>query len=70
MEEFGERLEKAITAKGMTLMKFSEKYGFSYRTIHSYTVGDRTPTLQMLKEICEDLEISADWLIWGKEEEK
>lgn len=58
---FRQRLE---SIKGqMSVTDFAEKLGLSRQTIGFYLNGDRIPDIQTLRQICEECNISADYLL-------
>ena len=48
-----------IEKSGLTLMEFSKKYGFKYRTIQELRLGNRkpsSPSVALLKRIEEEID--------------
>lgn len=51
---------------GLSQEEFSQHIGFNKNTIGNYERGERTPDVVFLKTICEKLNVSPDWLLWGQ----
>jgi len=60
----GDRL-KALRG-GLSQDEFSQRIGFHKNTIGNYERGERTPDVDFLRAVCEKLDISSEWLLWGK----
>lgn len=64
----GERLNKALSSKGMKQIYLARITGLTAPTICAYVNGSRTPRADHIVVICNALDISADWLL-GMENE-
>jgi transcriptional regulator with XRE-family HTH domain len=62
LEGFSKRLVEERIKKGITQKELAEKIGISQRMLVHYEKSDRIP-LKHLKEICEVLNISSDFLL-------
>ena len=67
--EFGTRLRKTMEEKHITQEKLSSKTGLTTVAI-SYICGNRgiNPSYESLVKICKALDVSADYLLFGKGE--
>lgn len=63
---FGDRLQKEIVKKCVHRTNFSKKTGICDKSIVAYIRNDRYPNMGTMKLICETLNVSADYLIWGR----
>ena len=66
---FGERLYNKITEVYGSKYAFCNATGISRHTIDSYCKNMRHPNTLILAELCKKLDVSADWLIFGKKAE-
>lgn len=48
--------------------KLASMIGKERKVIYSYLYGDTTPDALTLARLCVALDISADWLLFGKDE--
>ena len=58
----GERIKLARTGKGLTLEKLSEKIGISRNFLWEIEDGRKAPALPTFYNICDALNVSADFL--------
>lgn len=65
--DFQERLKIAIIRKGYKLEELSEKSGITVNTIINWKKGKCEPSLFGIMCVAEALDVSLDWLAWGKE---
>jgi hypothetical protein len=64
---FGERLHEAIAVCGYRSdAAFSRKIGISATRLGNFTNGWRWPEPELLGVICEHLDCTADYLLYGK----
>lgn len=70
MKTFGERLKYARRAKNITQKDLAEKCGVKASVFGHYEHDRNGPTMEVLKKICTELEISADWLLGLCDDEK
>ena len=66
---FSERVLQARKAKGMSQEKLAELVGVSRQAVSKWETGEAKPDVDKLIAICEALELSMDYLCFGKEEE-
>lgn len=52
----------------LSVAKLSEKIGIPQRTIVSYERNERTPSLEFLAQLCNILNINANWFLSNKGE--
>ena len=62
--ELGSRLK--TLRGGLSQEEFSQRIGFNKNTIGNYERGERTPDVVFVKTVCEKLEVSPEWLLWGQ----
>lgn len=65
--DFCKRLKDCIFDHGYSLPEFADKYNYSRTTVYAWTRGDRVPTLYCLSRLCKQLNVTADYLMFGKE---
>ena len=70
MDTYGERLLKARTSKKLSREELGKLCGITGRTIQNYELGYITPNkINTSQKLAEALEISVDYLMYGKKEE-
>lgn len=67
--EFSERVLQARKAKGMSQEKLAELIGVSRQAVSKWETGEAKPDVDKLIAICEALELSMDYLCFGKQDE-
>lgn len=65
-DHMGDRLRKAITANGIKRYVLIAKTGISSATLSRYEHGNRTATLGTVIILCDELDISIEWLVRGE----
>lgn len=60
---FGKRLKMILAEKKLTQRDLGNKLGISYRTVNVYCQGKNYPTVEGLIDICNVLNINADFLL-------
>jgi transcriptional regulator with XRE-family HTH domain len=56
-------LKLILEIKGLSQKDLSEKTGITQATISRYINGSRLPSAESIITICEELNISSDWLL-------
>ena len=69
-ELIGERIKKIRKSKKLTQKMLADKVGTSICIISKWETGERYMNSFNLINICEALEVSADYLLFGKEQEE
>ena len=69
-ELIGERIKKMRKSKKLTQKMIADKVGTSLSVISRWETGERYMNSFNLINICEALEVSADYLLFGKEQEE
>lgn len=64
MEALGDRI-KAIRGN-ISQTVFSEKLGITQNTLSRYERNQRLPDAQLIAELCNSFNISADWILTGR----
>ena len=59
----GKRLKKLMEIKGINQKELSEKAGLTHVTISRYVNDKRGKEFDRLKDLCLELDVSADWLL-------
>lgn len=67
MKDFYRRLAQAFYRSDKTIHQFAKDIGKSEKTVNMYLMGRSTPDAQVLRRICDTLDVSADWLVLGDE---
>lgn len=60
---FNERLKEAIISRGMNQRKFAMDFGVSEQTLSKWIRGERCPHIDVVVQICDYFDVSADWLL-------
>jgi transcriptional regulator with XRE-family HTH domain len=69
MNNLNERLKNAIRKSKYTQKEIAKILNTSQNTLTSYTTGKASITVEMLKNICELIDTSITWIIYGEEKE-
>ena len=64
---FADRLKKAREDKKIGKGELADRVHISRETVKSYENGDNAPTLTIIAKIAVVLEVSLDWLAYGKD---
>ena len=67
---FSERMVRARKKTGMTQSEVAERLNVSFQAISLWERGESTPEISKLADISELYQISLDWLLTGKQEER
>lgn len=67
---FAERLAAARKNKGMTQSDVAERLGVSFQAVSLWERGETTPEIDKLEDLAKLYQISLDWLLTGKQEER
>ena len=70
VESIGERIKKIRKSKKLTQKMLADKVGTSISVISRWETGERYMNSFNLINFCEALEVSADYLLFGKEQEE
>ncbi len=70
MKSFGDNLKEARTKKGVSQGQLSELMGIHSAHISRYERNQTIPSVDVVKKFADILEVSADLLIYGTEDEK
>lgn len=63
MSVINNRLNEAMTARGMTASELSQKSGLSKSTISRYLSNERSPKSEAITKMAQALDVSASWLL-------
>jgi transcriptional regulator with XRE-family HTH domain len=64
---FGTRLKKSRLLREMSATALHERTGIAKSSLTRYEKGDRTPGCKELRLLCEALDVSPSYLLWGDE---
>ncbi|MCD8018416.1 MAG: helix-turn-helix domain-containing protein [Clostridiales bacterium] len=64
---FGDRLKGVLEERGMTRAECAEECETSEANIKNWTSGKKFPNSGNLAILCETLNVSADYLLFGRE---
>lgn len=70
LKEMGKRIYEARTHMGYTQEALANKLSLSYRTISAAENGHKALRPENLIKLCEALQVSADYILTGKESPK
>ena len=60
----GQKIRKVLEDRNMTQTELARRCGFSNRTISRHiNINKPVYTYDILKRMCEELDVSADWLL-------
>lgn len=60
---FRVRLRSARERRRISQKVLSERCGLSGKMVGLYERGERMPNIRTVKALCEELDVSADWLL-------
>ena len=63
MDEFSLRLRQARLRRNLGQKTLSERCGLSGNMVGRYERGERVPNALTVKTLCQELDVSADWLL-------
>lgn len=63
---FADRLNRAISDKGISKKKLGALIGCDRRTVYEWCWGDTMPNALLLARMCKVLNVSADYLLFGE----
>lgn len=66
-KEMGRRIKEARKAKNYTVERFAEIMDLSTQTITNIEAGKKGTSVTTLAKICRNLEISSDYILFGKQ---
>lgn len=66
---FSSRIKDLRVSLGLTQVEFAEKIGTTQATLSSYENTDKTPSLDIVKNIADTFSISIDWLLGRSEKQ-
>lgn len=64
---FRDKVEILLRRKGYKKTEFADRLGITYRALANYLSGARSPRAAILKKICEELEVTAEFLFDDKQ---
>lgn len=67
MLTYSDKIKEIRKVSGLSVPKLAEKINIPARTIVSYETG-RTPSLDFLTQLCNEMNVNANWFISGKGE--
>lgn len=67
--EIGARIREARNARGMTQDDLAAAVGVSDKAISSWETARSLPAAYYLRDICAALGVSADWVLFGEDEQ-
>lgn len=68
--DFKERLGLTIKSRNISKRKLAERIDHHESSVYKWCNGEAEPTLFALRLLCKELKCSADWLIFGKNNEQ
>lgn len=64
---FSDKVEILLRRKNWKKTEFADKLGITYRALANYLSGARNPRDIIMKKICDELEVSRDFLLDEKQ---
>lgn len=65
---FADRLVQVMDLREQNTSQLAKTIRVDRKTIYCYRCGETSPSATILARICENLRVSADWLLFGKGE--
>ena len=65
-EKIGKLIKEIRTSQKLSQQKFAEKYGVTYQAVSKWENGKNMPDITILKQICNDNNISLDDFLEAK----
>lgn len=69
-ESMGERIRKIRKGKKLTQKKLADKVGTTHCSISNWEEGKRYMNIYYFAKLCKALDVSADYILYGKEHEE
>lgn len=69
-ESMGERIRKIRKGKKLTQYDLADKVGTTHCSISNWEEGKRYMSIYYFARLCKALDVSADYLLFGKEHEE
>lgn len=66
-EGYAERLADAVLQSGKTITELANEAEISRSGMYGYIYNGNCPNITTFARICKSLNVSADWLLFGKE---
>lgn len=66
-DTFIANIRKLMKQNELSLIKFAEKIGFTQPSVSKWLCGKIKPSVDAVMAICNEFDVSADWLLFGKE---
>lgn len=64
---FRDKVEILLRRKGYKKTEFADRLGITYRALANYLSGARRPRAAILKKICDELEVTGEFLFDDKQ---
>lgn len=68
-EGFSERLRDLWLISGLTQKQIAKQIGYERKSVRAWIYGDYVPNILALARLCSVFNVSADYLLFGKEKE-
>lgn len=65
---YAENLKKVRISLGMSVNELAETINVPARTIGGYERNERTPSIELATQLCNNLNVNANWFVTGKGE--
>jgi len=65
-----QRMAQVWLDRGTTRASFAKKHKFAYSTVQHYWRTEQAPPGWLIETFCQEYQVSADWLLFGREMEK
>ena len=62
-QSIGDRIKYLLSIRKLSQKEFAKRLGITEATLSRYVSGTRMPKADMIISICNELGISADWLL-------
>jgi transcriptional regulator with XRE-family HTH domain len=69
-ESIGERIKKIRKEKELTQYELADKVGTTHCSISMWEEGKRNMSVYYFARLCKALDVSADYILYGEEQEE
>lgn len=67
LETVSKNIILLIRNNNLSINNFAKKIGYTQPAVSRWIKMDKYPSIQAIESICNTFDVSADWLLFGKE---
>ncbi|MDH2927320.1 helix-turn-helix transcriptional regulator [Lonepinella koalarum] len=64
-----DRLKSVMENQGLSIKNLANQLDIPYRTLQNYLLNERTPSIDVLVKVSQQLNVDLNWLVLGQENE-